>query len=275
MAGTLFLVATPIGNLQDITLRALETLKSVDFVICEDTRHSRGLLSHFGINRPLVSMPAFDEGQRVDELVERLQTQTAALVTDAGTPAISDPGEKLVAASIARGVSVVPIPGASAVVAALSASGLPTGRFQFVGFLPRKPGDREELLGELSALRATLIFYESPRRLAETLLDLERGLGPRRACVARELTKVHEELVRGTLGELAQRYAQSEPLGEITLLVEGRTAVERWSEERVRAALEARLGQGASLKSASGEIAEAAGWRARDVYRLALDARGR
>jgi len=271
MAGKLYLVATPIGNLEDITLRAVRTLREVSFVICEDTRHSRGLLSHLGITKPLVSLPAFAEEERAGPLLARLVSgEDAALVTDAGSPAISDPGEKLVAEALSQGLEVVPIPGASALVTALSASGLPTSRFHFLGFLPRKGQERKSLLEEVSLLSATLALYESPRRLAETLEDLRGAWGDRRACVARELTKRHEEFVRGTLGELSLRYSGQEVLGEVVLLVEGRTGEARWHEEEVKRALADGLSRGEKLKGLSTEIAKRAGWSGQDVYRLGL-----
>jgi 16S rRNA (cytidine1402-2'-O)-methyltransferase len=271
MAGTLYLVATPIGNLGDITTRALETLRQVSFVACEDTRHSRVLLDHFGISADTVSLPAFAEGQRAGRILERLEAgEDCALVTDAGSPAISDPGEKLVAEALERGVKVVPVPGATALVAALSASGLPTGRFHFLGFLPRKGPERQAMLEEVAPLSATLALYESPRRLAETLEDLRAALGERRVVVARELTKLHEEFVRGTLTELAQRYAAQEPRGEVVVLVEGRTGERRWSEEELQRALEEGLGRGEKLKGLSTELARRAGWSGQDVYRLGL-----
>ena len=271
MAGTLYLVATPIGNLGDVTSRALETLRTVRFIACEDTRHSRGLLGHFGIAGELLSLPAFAEGQRAGRILERLEAgEDCALVTDAGSPAISDPGERLVAEALERGVKVVPVPGPAALVAALSASGLPTGRFHFLGFLPRKGPERHAMLEEVAPLSATLVLYESPRRLGETLVDLQGALGERRACVARELTKLHEEFVRGPLSELAARYAQEEPRGEVVVLVEGRTGERRWSEEELLRALEAGLGRGEKLKPLSTELAKRAGWSGQDVYRLGL-----
>jgi 16S rRNA (cytidine1402-2'-O)-methyltransferase len=277
MPGTLYLVATPIGNLQDITTRAVETLRSVSFVICEDTRHSRILLEHYGLSPETVSLPAFAEGQRAGRILERLEAgESAALVTDAGSPAISDPGETLVAEALQRGVPVVPVPGPAALVAALSASGLPTGRFHFLGFLPRGGSERRELLEEVAPLRATLILYESPRRVADTLQGLSELLGEgRRACVARELTKRHEEFVRGTLGELAARYAGQEVLGEVVVVVEGRRGEARWSEEEVRGALEAGLARGERLKGLSSEVARASGWTGADVYRLGVSLKGR
>jgi 16S rRNA (cytidine1402-2'-O)-methyltransferase len=188
-------------------------------------------------------------------------------VTDAGSPGISDPGEALVAEAVARGIRVVPVPGPSAVIAALSASGLPSGRFHFLGFLPRSGPDRRALLDEVAGLRATLVLYESAKRVGETLADLAAALGDRRAVVARELTKMHEEFVRGSLSELAARYRHS-PLGEVVLLVEGRTEAPRWTEAEVKAALEKGLARGERLKSLSTEIAREAGWTSAEVYRL-------
>jgi 16S rRNA (cytidine1402-2'-O)-methyltransferase len=272
MAGTLYLVATPIGNLGDISARALETLRAVRFIACEDTRHSRVLLDHFGIGgKDLVSLPAFAEGQRAGRILDRLgEGEDCALVTDAGSPAISDPGERLVAEALERGLTVVPVPGATALVAALSASGLPTGRFHFLGFLPRKGPERRAMLEEVASLSATLVLYESPRRLSETLQDLQEAWGDRRACVARELTKLHEEFVRAPLSELSARYATEEARGEVVVLVEGRTGERRWSEEELRRALEDGLARGDKLKPLSTELARRAGWSGQDVYRLGL-----
>lgn len=271
MPGTLYLVATPIGNLGDITSRALETLKQAGFLACEDTRHTRVLLDHFGISADTVSLPAFAEGQRAGRILDRIEAgEDCALVTDAGSPGISDPGEKLVSEALERGIQVVPVPGATALVAALSASGLPTGRFHFLGFLPRKGPERRAMLEEVAQLSATLVLYESPRRLGETLADLQEAWGDRRACVARELTKVHEEFVRGPLSELVARYASEEPRGEVVVLVEGRTGSQRWSEEELRRALEEGLARGEKLKPLSTELARRAGWSGQDVYRLGL-----
>lgn len=271
MGGTVFLVATPIGNLGDISARALETLRAVSFIAAEDTRHSRVLLDKHGISKELISLPAFAEGERAARILDRVEAgEDCAVVTDAGTPGISDPGEKLVSEAVARGLRVVPIPGASALLAALSASGLSTSRFHFLGFLPRKGPERSAMLEEVAGLAATLVLYESPRRLGETLADLREALGDRRACVARELTKVHEELVRGALDELAERYAKEETLGEVVVVVEGRTGEARWTEEEVRRALEQGLARGEKLKSLSTDIARRSGWTGKDVYRLGL-----
>lgn len=269
MPGTLFLVATPIGNLGDLSTRAAEVLARAALVVCEDTRHSGTLLASLGLKKQTASLPAFAEKARAGRILERLSAgEDVALVTDAGTPGVSDPGEFLVAEALKAGIPVVPIPGPSAVLTALSASGLPTGRFHFLGFLPRKGPERSGMLDEVAGLRATLVLYESPHRVAETLEDLASALGDRRAVVARELTKLHEEFVRGRLSELATRYAQHAPRGEIVLLVEGWTSGERWTESEVQAALSAGLARGERLKPLSAEVARASGWSSSHVYRL-------
>lgn len=274
MAGVLFAVGTPIGNLTDISARALDVLRSVSFIVCEDTRHSRVLLAHYGISKETLSLPAFAERERAGRILDRLSAgQDCALITDAGSPGISDPGEALVAEAVRRGVRVIPIPGPSAAVAALTVSGLPTGRFHFLGFLPRKNADRTRLLAEIEPLRATLVMFESPHRLADSLKQLSAALGERRACVARELTKVHEELSRGTLAELAARYEGKEVLGEIAIVVEGRAEASRWSEAELRSAVQEGLGRGEPLKALSRELAAPSGWTAQAVYRLGLSLR--
>lgn len=271
MPGCLYVVATPIGNLGDLSSRAVDVLRAVHFVVCEDTRHSRGLLARHGIERELVSLPAFDESSRVAGIVARLvQGEDAAVVSDAGTPGISDPGEQLVASAIAAGVRVVPVPGPSAVVAALCASGLPTGRFHFLGFLPRERAAAQAMLEEVAPLRATLILYEAPARVARTLALAAEILGSRPACVARELTKLHEEFDRGTLAALEARWAGREVLGEVVIVIGGNAVDQRWDEAKVREALRAGLAAGVHLKGLSQEIARAAGWSAKDVYRLGL-----
>ena len=278
MPGTLYLVATPLGNLGDITYRAVETLRAATAIVAEDTRRARILCEHFGIERPLISMPAFREGEQADGLVGRLlQGDDLALTTDAGSPGISDPGSVLVAKALEAGVKVVPIPGPAAVVAALSASGLPTDRFYFAGFLPRKGTGRERALSLLKRLDATLVLYESPERLGETLAELREAFGDRRAVVARELTKIHEEFARGKLSELAQRFA-GEVRGEITLVVEGAGEEESAAatDEAILAEIERRLVSGeGSVKEIAGEIAKATGRPRREVYDLALKAKGR
>ncbi len=268
---TLYLVATPIGNLGDLTARAIEVLRAVDLIACEDTRHSRVLLELHGISTPTTSLPAFAEGARAEGLVQRLTGgQSIALISDAGSPAISDPGEKLVAECVAANVRVVPVPGASAVIAALSASGLPTSRFHFLGFLPRTTSEARTMLEEVAGLSATLVLYESPRRVVETLGLLGEVLGDRRACVAREVTKLHEEFLRGPLSTLAQTLGAREVLGEVVVLVHGRERGGRWTELQVTEALTAGLARGERLKALATELARVAGWSSQDVYRLGL-----
>ena len=221
MAGTLYLVATPIGNLADITFRAIEILKKVVVIACEDTRHTRKLLQHYGIATKTVSYHEHNEQQRARELVDVLKRgDDVAVVSDAGTPSISDPGFRLVRAAIENEISVVPVPGPSALISALIAAGLPTDEFFFGGFLPARSNARRTRLGELRAVPGTLVFYEAPHRLSETLKDAHELLGEREAVVARELTKLHEEIRRGRLSELAQHYSDEEPRGEIVLLID-------------------------------------------------------
>src|SRR2546427_2421105 len=211
MTGSLYIVATPIGNLEDITQRALRVLGEVDFVACEDTRHTRKLLNHYGINAKTISYHEHNERERAAELLARLQDgANVAIVSDAGTPAVSDPGFRLVRLAAENGVRVVPIPGPTALISALVASGLPTDEFFFSGFLPARTSARRARLEALRRLATTLIFYEAPHRIAATLNDAREILGERKAVVARELTQMHEELARGRLSGLAERYASSE-----------------------------------------------------------------
>jgi 16S rRNA (cytidine1402-2'-O)-methyltransferase len=221
MPGTLYLVATPIGNLDDITHRAIRMLGEVDLIACEDTRHTRKLLTHYGINTRTISYHEHNERERAEELLARLNAgDIVAVVSDAGTPGISDPGFRLVQLAIENEIRVIPIPGPSALVNALVASGLPTDEFFFGGFLPSRSGPRRARLKSLESIPATLIFYEAPHRLAGALRDATEILGPRQAVVARELTKLHEEIARGSLSELADRYASENVRGEIVLVID-------------------------------------------------------
>ncbi len=221
MAGKLYLVATPIGNLKDISLRAMDILRSVDLIACEDTRHTRKLLNHFEISTKLISYHEHNEKERAEELGKFLSDgRSVAIVSDAGTPGINDPGFRLVQKAIEIGVRVEPIPGASAFVAALVGSGLPTDSFLFGGFLPAKKSERQKRLQELSSVPATLIFYEGPHRLGKSLADCAEILGDRSAVIARELTKLHEEFVRGSLSELAVKFSDANIKGEIVLLID-------------------------------------------------------
>jgi len=218
--GCLYLVATPIGNLEDITLRALRILKEVDQIACEDTRHTLKLLNHFDIRKPLVSYHEHNEMTRSSELVLAIeQGASVALVSDAGMPLVSDPGSRLVSLCIRHHIPVIPIPGASAILTALAASGLPNEEFLFLGFLPARSSERARRLEHLRIEDRTLILYEAPHRIAETLADALAILGDRTACIARELTKLHEEFRRGKLSELLQSLEEHPAKGEITLLI--------------------------------------------------------
>jgi 16S rRNA (cytidine1402-2'-O)-methyltransferase len=222
MAGMLYVVATPIGNLEDVTLRALRVLRQVDLIATEDTRRTRILLDHYQIATPLTSLYEHNEAHKAPTLARRLQEGISiALVSEAGTPLISDPGYRLVQLAIARGITVVPIPGPAAVIAAVTVAGLPTDRFVFEGFLPKKPGRRRKRLESLRGEGRTLIFYESPRRVYDVLGDMQALWGDRRVVVARELTKKFEEILRGRITEVRAQLAEHPPQGEVTLVVEG------------------------------------------------------
>lgn len=219
-SGTLYIVATPIGNLEDITFRAVRILKEVDLIAAEDTRHTRKLLTHFGISKSLTSYFDHNKHLKGDAILDRLRNgASVALVSDAGTPCIADPGYQLVRDAVAEGISVVPIPGASAAVAALSASGLPTDCFSFIGFLPSKQGRRRQLLSSVLSEERVLIFYEAPSRLMATLADIREILGERSLVVARELTKIYEEFARGTTTEVIARFVDRQVKGEVVILV--------------------------------------------------------
>jgi 16S rRNA (cytidine1402-2'-O)-methyltransferase len=221
MPGTLFLVATPIGNLSDISRRALETLQTVDLIACEDTRHTRKLLTHYGISKKLVSYHEHNEEARAEELSNLLlEGKNIAIASDAGTPGISDPSFRIVEKAHEIGAKVVSIPGAVAFVNALIVSGLPTDSIFFGGFLPSKKTERQRRLQEVREIAATLVFYETPHRIAKALADCAAILGDRKAAVARELTKIHEEIIRGNLAELAERFSQKDARGEIVLVID-------------------------------------------------------
>jgi 16S rRNA (cytidine1402-2'-O)-methyltransferase len=272
--GTLYLVSTPIGHLEDITLRALRVLKDSALIASEDTRQTRKLLSRYGLHTRQVSYHEHSPAARTAGLLRALDNGDVALVCDAGTPGLSDPGYALVRLAIERGHAVRPVPGASAPLAALVASGLPTDRFSFLGYLPRQRAERRRLLEEHARDRATLIFFEVPHRLRTALVDLEAAFGAeRRAAVCRELTKIHEEIRRGSLAEMRRHFATVDPRGEFTLVVSGAGEAGRWSEADVRAALRERRRLGASPSQAAKQVAESSGWRRGDVYRLSLEDR--
>jgi 16S rRNA (cytidine1402-2'-O)-methyltransferase len=273
--GCLYLVATPIGNLEDITLRAIRILKEADVIACEDTRHTQKLLQHYGIRKDMVSYHEHNELTRSPELVIELeQGAKVALVSDAGTPGISDPGHRLVTLCLRHQIPVVPIPGPSALVAALAASGLPTDEFLFVGFLPARSGARRKSLDALKSESRTLIFYEAPHRVVEALADAADILGPRPAVIAREVTKMHEEFLRGPLPELLEAARKRAPRGEITLLIgPGDPQAQQQAEPRV--SLKQRVEQleaesGVDRKAALKQAARERGLGKREAYKLLL-----
>ena len=276
----LYLVATPIGNREDITLRALRVLREVDWVAAEDTRHSGQLLKHFQISARLISYHEHNTAQRIPQILKYLAAgQSVALISDAGTPAISDPGEELVRACIQDGIPVIPVPGPVAAVAALAASGLATGRFVFEGFLPLKASQRQARLQQLAQEERTLIFYEAPHRLQQTLQDLLDHCGPERQIVlARELTKLHESFWRGSLAAALEHCAAQPPRGEFTLVLEGRPPSEKEeispSEAEVRQELARLLAEGLSRSAASRQLAQrfqgSLLWTRRRLYDLSL-----
>lgn len=280
--GTLYLVATPIGNLEDITMRALRVLREVRLIAAEDTRHTRKLLTHFSIATPLISYHEHSPQARRHALLAALSEGDVALVSDAGTPAISDPGQDLVREALAAGFPVVPVPGAVAAISALIASGLPTDTFTFLGFLPRKPAERRAILERVRAEPRTLILYEAPHRLHALLDDLLAVLGDRQMVAARELTKLHEEWLRGTISSIRAHYTTANPRGEYTLVIAGvdvsQAGMDQQSEqdqrppeEIARERLRALIEQGMRTREAASQVAQALGLAKRDVYRLALD----
>jgi 16S rRNA (cytidine1402-2'-O)-methyltransferase len=270
--GTLYVVASSIGNPSDLSPRAVETLRKVDLVLAEDTRGARKLLSSHGIAGRTQSCFDANESDRADEAAQLLRAgKNVALLSEAGTPAVSDPGYRVVRAAIDAGARVVPIPGPSALLAALVASGLPTDSFYFAGFPPRKAGARRLLFARLGQVPATLIFYESPHRVGTTLAELAALLGDQRsACLARELTKTHEELVRGTLGELARRYAESRPLGEVTLVVAGASDGEQAGDDTLSARARDLLATGMSARDVVNALAATSARPRREIYQLVL-----
>jgi 16S rRNA (cytidine1402-2'-O)-methyltransferase len=262
--GTLHLVATPIGNLEDVTLRALRVLREATLVLAEDTRHSRKLLDRHGIGRPLVSLHAHNEAGRIERVLDALASGDVALISDAGTPLVSDPGERLVSAVVEAGHVVTVVPGPSATLAALTLAGLGSERFTFLGFLPRKAGARDALLARFVTAQETLVLFESPQRLSATLAVLRETLGDRRACVARELTKLHEEAVRGSLGELAERFADG-ARGEVTLVIEGAAELPPPRVEALDDEIRARLAQGETPRDVVAALARP-GLARREIY---------
>ncbi len=268
--GKLYLVATPIGNLEDISARALRVLREALLVAAEDTRRTGALLRHFGIRVPLTSYYEYNKLQKLDFILEHLTRGDVALVSDAGTPAINDPGYELVRAVLAAGFEVSPVPGPSALISALSASGLPTDSFAYFGYLPHKAGERRKLIAQVESLPYTLIFLETPHRLTDSLADLLAGLGNRPVCAAREMTKMFEEFWRGELSAALEHFQAHPPRGEFTLVVAGKSKSEsvRWSQEELRAALAAELKKNKSAKEISADLAQVSGWSKKEIYAL-------
>jgi 16S rRNA (cytidine1402-2'-O)-methyltransferase len=271
-AGTLYLVATPIGNLEDITFRALRTLKEADLIACEDTRHTQHLLNHYAINTPTISYHEHNELTRAPELVLQLEEGShIALVSDAGMPVISDPGYRLVHLAIRHNISVVPIPGASALVAALSAAGLPVDKFRFLGFLPSKKSQRRKAIEEVQGSNKTQVFYEAPHRLLDMLEDVKEILGDPPVVVAREVTKVHEEFSRGTASEVLARLKKKPVKGEITVLVAPQLAAQPAVQEKssIREEVDRMMSaEGLDERAALKSVARRRGLSRSDAYRL-------
>ena len=270
--GTLFIVPTPIGNLEDITLRALRILKEVSLIAAEDTRTSKVLLKHYEILTPLTSYHEHNKLSKLDAIFDTLSSGDVALISDAGTPGISDPGYELVKRAVDEGYRIEPLPGANAVLPALVASGLPTDSFTYIGFLPKKAMARQAILQNLSDESRTIIAYESPNRLTDTLTAIIDTLGDRQVCVAREISKYYEEFQRGLASEVRDYYVENRPKGEITLVIGGKIEdTSAWDKARVQKALYERLDSGESLSFASKAIAKQSGWNKRDVYALGLN----
>ena len=272
-SGTLYIVGTPIGNLEDTTFRAIKTLQEVDLIAAEDTRHTSKLLQHFQILTPQLSYHQHNEQSRIPELIEKLnQGKAIALVTDAGMPAISDPGYELVKVCVEANISVVPIPGVTASITALCASGLPTNKFIFTGFLPTKIKLREEQLEKLSNSLETVVLYESPYKLLQTLEDLAKILGGNRKIVlARELTKLHEEFWRGTVGQAIIYYQNNQPKGEFTLVIAGaEPELPVLSEDTIKQELQELFAQGISRSQASRQLSQKINLSRRKIYQIAL-----
>lgn len=268
--GTLHLVATPIGNLEDMSPRGVRILREAKLIAAEDTRHTAKLLNHFGIQTPLTSYFEHNKLTKLERILAALAGGDVALVSDAGTPAVNDPGYELVRAALAAGYDVRPVPGPSSPIAALSVSGLPTDAFLYLGYLPHKSKERRDLLSQIANLRYTLLFLESPHRLTHALEDLLAALGDRPICVAREMTKMYEEFWRGTLSGALEEFKAREVRGEFTLVVGGKMKEERsvWTETELLAAIEEELERGKSAKEISVELAEQSGWGKKDVYAL-------
>jgi 16S rRNA (cytidine1402-2'-O)-methyltransferase len=270
---TLYLVATPIGNLEDISARGLRTLREAWLIAAEDTRHTAKLLQRYDIHTPCMSYHEHNKLVRLGNVLDALEQGDVALVSDAGTPALNDPGYELVRAVIAAGYAVSPIPGACAPITALVASGLPTDSFLYLGYFPRKRGEQERLLKQVSGLPYTLIFLESPNRVLQALEQLQAELGDRQMAVGRELTKLHEEIFRGSLSEATKHFSEKPMRGEFTLGCTDQP--ERWTEDQLNQELESRLAGGESASQAAARLAGPSGWSRREIYTHLLEKRGK
>jgi 16S rRNA (cytidine1402-2'-O)-methyltransferase len=269
--GTLYVVGTPIGNLEDITLRALRILREVSLIAAEDTRRARVLTKHYAIDTPTTSYFEGNKLAKLDTVFEALGEGDVALISEAGMPGLSDPGYELIQTAIRRGHSVVPIPGPTAPVTALVVSGLPTDSFVFLGYLPRRQSRRRRLLADVARQQHTLIVFETPHRLRQSLADMEAVLGDRPLALCREMTKVYEEIWRGTISQARATFEEQEPRGEFTVVIGGAPEEERrWDEEEVREALEDLLAQGIRRPDAAKRVAELSGWDRSAVYQLGL-----
>lgn len=277
--GTLYLVATPIGNLEDITARALRILREVSLIAAEDTRTARHLLTHFEISKPITSYFEHNKLAKLNQILDALDHGDVAVISEAGMPGLSDPGYELVRAALARDIRVVPIPGVSALTTALVASGLPTDQFVYVGFLPRQKSARRKLLQSLADEPRTIVAYEAPHRVCASLDDIAEILGNRSICVARELTKLHEEFFRGSVNAAREHFTRQSPRGEFTFVIAGKPEVERkttddekqkWDDARVIQAVRALMAQGVTRTEAVKQIARESSRDRREVYQLAM-----
>ncbi|HET9906720.1 MAG TPA: 16S rRNA (cytidine(1402)-2'-O)-methyltransferase [Anaerolineales bacterium] len=268
--GTLYLVATPIGNLEDMSPRAVRVLREATLIAAEDTRNTGTLLKHFEIKTPITSYFEHNKLNKLDFILEKLSTGDVALVSDAGTPAVNDPGYELIRAALASNFDVRPVPGPSAPIAALTASGLPTDSFLYLGYLPHKTSDRHKFIGQVANLSYTLIFLESPYRIVEALEDIFSILGDRRICVAREMTKMFEEFWRGNVSGAVEHFKSQPARGEFTLVIEGRKGEtnEKWTEQQMIKAIETEMRNGKSAKDISSELAIQSGWSKKEIYSL-------
>jgi 16S rRNA (cytidine1402-2'-O)-methyltransferase len=272
VAGTLYIVSTPIGNLEDITLRALRILGEVDLIAAEDTRHSLKLLNHYGISKPMISYWGERERVRSEEIIRKLQAgKTVALISDAGTPGISDPGAVVVRKAIEENIRMVPVPGPSALIAALSLSGLPTEVFTFIGFLPPKKAMRQKVLRDLSLGKNTLVFYEAPHRIMETLTDMELTFTDRKTALVKEITKIHEEVLRGSISEIIGMLGKTKIAGEYVIIMEGRPESSKVAVDDALEEIASLMKKGLRRKEAVKKIATEYGLSSKELYGQSLD----